>query len=192
MSDVVLESFINFCDEMQIAEEGLTEIKNTIANTIDKLVTAIKNLILKIKEKLGKKEAFVLVSKNQGTSKFNNVFNRIKQFKTQAYKLSDFQSFLDPDNGINKLENEYTSIMRDIKDIPFYNNTDEEITKQNIDKFDDFDGIKVQVNGYVTPLIEINNRLLKLKNDMRTDNDEDNKFAFKTAMRALTLLYNLF
>lgn len=192
MNDVVLESFIDFCDNMQIAEEGLTEIKNTIANTIDKLITAIKNLILKIKEKIGPKEANILVSKNQGKSKFFDAFNRIKKFRNHAYELSDLDAMLDPDNGINELENEYSSIMKDIKDIPFYNSTDDEITRQNINKADDFDAIRLDINGYIKPLIEINNRLSKLKNEIRTKNDEIDKNILNTAMKALTLTYNMY
>lgn len=39
---LALESFINFCDDMQIAEEGLKGIGNAILHGIDKVIEALK------------------------------------------------------------------------------------------------------------------------------------------------------
>ena len=57
MDSITLENFINYCDEMQIAEEGFREgsgVIDKIINTLQLGLEWIKRAILKLKEKTSK------------------------------------------------------------------------------------------------------------------------------------------
>lgn len=107
MSDVVLESFIDFCDNMQIAEEGFGDkIKNAAKIILQKIKTLINKIVVYTKSRGGKLSIPSDIYKNYQTF-IGQAENLLSKFESKSVE--------DYEDECYELEEEYSVISDKIK-----------------------------------------------------------------------------
>ena len=196
MSDVVLESFINFCDDMQIAEEGFGDkIKDAAKIILQKIKTLINKIVLYTKSRGGKLsipsdiyenyQEFIVQAENLLT-KFES--KSISDYRNQWFELENEHNELS--SKIIELNDEYDEISSKLEEMQkkypwlkesplwaaFRENNEYE-KKENKEIINEYRGLRSNVEQNLNKYRDLKYRRSNVKYKLNKDSDVDIQYS---------------